>query len=209
MFIHNSLLAGAAGLMGRLLDLVDFQTHHFFGPDIDVAAVSEIFDPPEHSQSSPSKAPCRRHPLHYNHDDTLSEGGSNTSSTSGPDEDTASLSASTLPTERTRSDEIKPMPSTLVWCNDLCMSEIYDRMEKGTLVKCLVLSQDNFERVAKKLYRRMERRQLTSMFESGSDLVSTTSFAKLKMCHLTHCGAGTSLWETEPTREGDAVYQNV
>jgi hypothetical protein len=33
MFVHNPLLAGAAGLMGRLLDLVDFQTHPFSGGD--------------------------------------------------------------------------------------------------------------------------------------------------------------------------------
>lgn len=162
---------------------------------IDVAAISQIFDTQEHSPSSPAAATYYKHPLHYNHDDSLSEGGSITSSTFDPDQDTGSLSASPLSIERPSSYGINPSPAELVWSNDLCMSEIYGQMGRATLLKCLVLSKDNVERVAKEMYRSMERRESTNMFECGSDFVSMTSFVQLKMCPSTYFDANTSLRE--------------
>ncbi|KAG7529530.1 hypothetical protein FFLO_05598 [Filobasidium floriforme] len=177
MFTHNPLLAGAAGLMGQLSDMVGNAWEQFgqtirrrdHASVIDVAAISQIFDTQEHSPSSPAAATYHQHPLHYDHDDSLSEGGSITSSTFGPDEDTASLSVSTPSIERPSSYGINSSPAELVWSNDLCMSEIYGQMGRATLLECLVLSKVNVERVAKELYRDMERRDLTNMFECGSD----------------------------------------
>lgn len=212
MFTHNPLLAGAAGLMGQLSDIVGIAWEQFgqtirqrdHASVIDVAAISQIFDTQEHSPSSPAAATYHQHSLHDNHDDSLSEGGSVTSSTFGPDEDTASLSASTPSIERPSSYRIDPSPAELVWSNDLCMSEIYSQMGKGTLVECLVLSKDNVERVAKELYRSMERERVMDMFESGCDLVSTISLSKGAISLYTDFDPGICLWRDTGATRRDA-----
>lgn len=45
-------------------------------------------------------------------------------------------------------------PADLCWTNDLIMSEVYAHIEsRSDLLSCLLVSKDNYRRVAKELYR--------------------------------------------------------
>lgn len=65
----------------------------------------------------------------------------------------------------------------LLWSNDLIMSEVYAYVQaKSDLLSCLLVSKDNFGRVAKHLYRSLSKASIRRMIDLGCPYVSGSGY---------------------------------